>query len=309
MSWAKIDDHASEHPKLLAAGLEAMGLWVCGLMFANRQKARDGLILESQLPLLYPVDSAKRDEICSRLVSVGLWRKVKGGYRIHQFNEWNKTKEQLDAEREGSRERTRIHRENKSKASIGNGDVTALHIAGNGTGNKTRNKNVLDPLRLHSDSATATTPSEDEIRSAHASGVQKVAKRVDPDPEPDPALTICPLDLVETAKSAGIVRDFVERYQVEPEQILDAVREFVSHWTIGGGMGRREANWPRKLRSHLKHTCERLGGLKPIGEVKAAEVAVHSQPYHAATRFRDAGPVMPPAEVKALLAQVLAGAK
>jgi len=114
---------------------------------------------------------------------------------------------------------------------------------------------------------------------------------------------------VDIAKFHGIIRDFVVRYSVEPEQITDAVREFVSHWTIGGGMGRKEANWPRKLRSHLKHTCERLGGLKPIGEVKAIEVATQL-PYHApARRQRETGPVMPPTEVQALLAQVLAGAK
>lgn len=83
------------------------------------------------------------------------------------------------------------------------------------------------------------------------------AEPTGPHPQPtqqptDSKLTICPLDLPEKAEATGIVRDFVERYGVDAEQVREQVREFVTYWTIGGGMGRQDANWPRKLRVDLK---------------------------------------------------------
>jgi hypothetical protein len=84
----------------------------------------------------------------------------------------------------------------------------------------------------------------------------------------EPKLTICPLDLLEKAEKVGIVRDFVERYKVDPELIRAGIREFVSHWTIGAGMGRKDANWPRKLRGDLKFKCETPGKLKRRGPVQ-----------------------------------------
>lgn len=85
--------------------------------------------------------------------------------------------------------------------------------------------------------------------------------------EPDPKATICPLGLVDKLDALGVVQEFVERYHVEADQIRDSLREFVSYWTIGGGQGRREFNWAKKAREHVRRACERPGGLKPIGEL------------------------------------------
>jgi hypothetical protein len=84
--------------------------------------------------------------------------------------------------------------------------------------------------------------------------------------------TICPLHLTEIAERTGIVAQFCDRYRAEPEQIHHAVREFVTYWTIGEGTGRRQFNWPRKLRKHLQTTCERPGGLKALGELGHEEL-------------------------------------
>lgn len=84
----------------------------------------------------------------------------------------------------------------------------------------------------------------------------------------EPKLTICPLNLVEKAEAVGIVEQFARHYQVEPEQIREGIREFVSHWTIGTGAGRKDTNWFRRLRGDLKFKCETPGKLKPIGELQ-----------------------------------------
>ncbi len=105
MTWAKVDDHANEHRKQIAAGGEACWLWTCGLMYANRQTARDGFIPAAVVGMLYPYPPAKTAKLAARLVAVGLWVEADGGYRIHQFTIWNQTKEQREHELEEGRRR------------------------------------------------------------------------------------------------------------------------------------------------------------------------------------------------------------
>lgn len=245
--WAKLDDRANEHRKQLAAGAEACWLWACGLMYANRQPARDGFIPEAVLPMLYPLTPKSRARLCAKLVEVGLWVQTDGGYQVHEFKQWNKTKEQLETEREGTRLRVaEFRRRNATGNEIGNA-VTAPVTRGD----------VLDPYR----SAPLQLPTDPSESSARASEGAS-------DSESDPKLTICPLDLREKAEAVGIIGDFVDKYRVDPEQIREAIREFVSYWSIGGGQGRKQGNWPRKLREHLRRACEKPGGLKPVGEIE-----------------------------------------
>ncbi len=94
MTWAKIDDHANEHRKQLAAGAEACWLWTCGLMYANRQSARDGFIPDGALGMLYPFKAPGK--LAAKLIEAQLWHRVPGGYLIHQFDEWNESAEERD---------------------------------------------------------------------------------------------------------------------------------------------------------------------------------------------------------------------
>lgn len=104
MSWAKLDDKASEHRKQLRAGADACWLWACSLMYANRQAARDGFIPEEALPALYgPAKNPKR--LAEKLVEVGLWEKAPGGWQIHNYHRWNPTAEQVEHERAEGRRR------------------------------------------------------------------------------------------------------------------------------------------------------------------------------------------------------------
>jgi hypothetical protein len=103
MTWAKLDDKANEHRKQLAAGAEACWLWACGLMYANRQRARDGFIPEAAIGMLYPFKTPKR--LAERLVEVGLWERTEGGYQIHRFHYWNQNKERYEDKLASGRER------------------------------------------------------------------------------------------------------------------------------------------------------------------------------------------------------------
>lgn len=86
MSWVKLDDQARHHRKILAAGPVAAWMWACGLMYCNSQKARDGFIPDAAVPILYPIPGWRREAI--KLVSIGLWDRVEGGYKVHDYHEY-----------------------------------------------------------------------------------------------------------------------------------------------------------------------------------------------------------------------------
>ena len=92
MAWIKLDDQFRNHPKILAAGPLASWLYVCGLTFAG-QYLTDGHIPSTMLGMLAAVDNAQ--ELADRLVDVGLWEEVDGGYQIHDFTEYNPTREEV----------------------------------------------------------------------------------------------------------------------------------------------------------------------------------------------------------------------
>jgi len=132
MSWAKIDDRANEHKKQLKAGAEACWMWTCGLMYANRQDARDGFIPEEALFMLYRFSNP--EQLAAKLVEVGLWDVVEGGWKVHNFHKWNLSKEQRDLELAAGRERAAKSYAKKKKSST--------EEASDSTGEENMKKNV-----------------------------------------------------------------------------------------------------------------------------------------------------------------------
>ncbi len=81
MPWVKIDDNFYEHPKVTMAGLEATAIYVLSLSFSARYLT-DGFIPEVQA-LRFAVGAHEPAEtLLQRLVDVGLWERVSGGYQI-----------------------------------------------------------------------------------------------------------------------------------------------------------------------------------------------------------------------------------
>jgi hypothetical protein len=93
MPWVKLDDGFGEHPKVLAAGPLAGWLYVCGLCYANRQRT-DGFLTEAVIYRLADVD--RPQDLAEELVSAGLWHRVSGGYRIHDYLDYQPSREQAE---------------------------------------------------------------------------------------------------------------------------------------------------------------------------------------------------------------------
>src|ERR1051326_2599951 len=88
----------------MAAGNEAVGLYVrCGTYAA--QHSTDGFVPE-QVALLY--GSRK---LADTLVRAKLWRRVRGGWKMPDFLDYNPSKQAVDNERKAAAARQRRRRE------------------------------------------------------------------------------------------------------------------------------------------------------------------------------------------------------
>lgn len=93
MTWFKVDDSLAFHPKTVAAGNAAMGLWVRAGSWCA-QHTSDGYVPTRVITTL---GGRKRD--ADRLVTVGFWLTVDGGYQFHEWDQANPTRVEVEAER------------------------------------------------------------------------------------------------------------------------------------------------------------------------------------------------------------------
>ena len=104
MPWFRLDDSFHSHPKVIAAGNEAVGLYVrCGTYVA--QHLTDGFV-GKPVVLLYGSDS-----LAARLVDAGLWHRARGGWNIHDYLDYNPSREAVEKERKAAAERQRRRRD------------------------------------------------------------------------------------------------------------------------------------------------------------------------------------------------------
>jgi hypothetical protein len=101
MSWARLDDKAHSHPKFLGLDPGAIALWTLGLSYAASIEA-DGFIPRKQVPILAATFRARKRAftLAALLVARRLWDdKGPDGYAVHDYLDYNKSKEQLRRER------------------------------------------------------------------------------------------------------------------------------------------------------------------------------------------------------------------
>lgn len=132
MPWIRIDDHFDEHPKLAAVGPVGWGVWLAGLAYCNRNLT-DGFIPYAiaegigggwlvRVPVDDPDDLNARREgleqvwhigrtsgmggedmtaqwVIDLLLYYGVWEQVRGGYRVHDYEHYQPTRAQVEAER------------------------------------------------------------------------------------------------------------------------------------------------------------------------------------------------------------------
>lgn len=102
----QVDGDFYDHPKTIGMDDSATALWVRAGSY-SAAKLTDGFIADAALSLL----SRCPAEAASELVERGLWRKVRGGYRFHEWSHRNLTRARVESDRAADRNRKRQTRQ------------------------------------------------------------------------------------------------------------------------------------------------------------------------------------------------------
>jgi hypothetical protein len=108
MAWVKLDDHFFRNPKVIMAGRDARDLYLAALCYCG-SGLTDGLIPAGVLRVLgaeADIDDVKA--AAAALVRVGLWHETEGGYEVHDYLNYNPTKERVIQTREARAEAGRL---------------------------------------------------------------------------------------------------------------------------------------------------------------------------------------------------------
>lgn len=113
-----MDDSYPEHPKVDHVGPLAAWLNVCAWAYCARNLT-DGFVPAERVPRL--ADVPKPTQLVDRLVKAKLWEVVPGGYMVHDYLEYNPSREQVMAERAATARRVADYRARTTGNSAGNG--------------------------------------------------------------------------------------------------------------------------------------------------------------------------------------------
>lgn len=99
MAWANLDDSFPSHPKVASLSDGAFRLHVAGICYCAKYLT-NGRILIEIVPTLRP---SFRPKMVQELVEKGLWIQSGDVYEIHDYLQWNVSREYVESERERKR--------------------------------------------------------------------------------------------------------------------------------------------------------------------------------------------------------------
>jgi hypothetical protein len=132
--WFRLDDSFHSHPKVIAAGNEAIGLYVrCGTYAAEH--LTNGFIPED-IAVLYGASNTgsrrnpgtgKPETLAETLVRTKLWLRARAGWRMRDYLDYNPSKQAVDKERKAAAERQRRRRDTLSSRRDSRSDTAVSH--------------------------------------------------------------------------------------------------------------------------------------------------------------------------------------
>lgn len=119
MAWFRMDDGFHNHPKTIAAGTAAAGLFArCGSYAA--QHLTDGFV---------PAAIARQygtATMIKRLIEVGYWTADRDGYLMHDYLDYNPSRSKVEEDRARTAERVANYRAKKTGNAVTNANRNAV---------------------------------------------------------------------------------------------------------------------------------------------------------------------------------------
>jgi hypothetical protein len=244
MSWLRIDDRFTEHPKVLLLSDAALAFWVKVSCWLQRNPKFGGFIPAALLPEITRKPPDEAIELSLQLVNaragglydVGLWIPCEGGFRVHDWDDYQLSPEETEQRRtarveagrrggnrsaklrrEASFEKTEAERPDELKQNQANFKQTSSKAQANAKqtpkqSSSKREANTQANAQAKSNPVPVPVPVPDQLRSKAVDVVAKdltgSARDEDSDAEdrvPPPASTVLPFPSTASG-SSGIVK-------------------------------------------------------------------------------------------------------
>ncbi|MFE2710547.1 hypothetical protein ACFXKI_00800 [Streptomyces mirabilis] len=270
MPWVKLDDRFPSHRKVALLSDRAFRLHVCAMCWCA-ENLTDGRIGERELALVTRIRGVKAT--AKQLEDAGLWDRTEDGWEIHDYLDYNPSREQVQAERKKNAARQEAFRKRRSGTP---------NPPPNGSSNA-RSNGVTGDGETHDGDTTATRPQHDGDTTATSEGavseeeaqVAAIRNGVTNDapsrPLPQP---LSMADVEETSTSRGVVaRDASAPAPIDIDgfELTDAMRAW-SLRTFGPGLdldyetaqfvdhfraqGVRRPNWPAEWQKWIRRSAK-----------------------------------------------------
>jgi len=269
MPWVKLDDRFPSHRKVALLSDRAFRLHVSAICWCA-ENLTDGRISERELALVAHIRGIKAT--AKQLEEAGVWDRADDGWEIHDYLDYNPSREQVLADRKKNAERQERWRQRK------NGNPTPPDGSSNGRSNgvtrggKTQHGDTTATRQQHDGDTNATrngAVSEEESQvSAIRNGVTNGAP-TRPVPEP-----LSMADVEETSTARGVVeRDALAPAPIDVDgfELTDAMRAW-SLRTFGPGLdldyetaqfidhfraqNTRRPNWPAEWQKWIRRSAK-----------------------------------------------------
>lgn len=280
MPWVKLDDRFPSHRKVALLSDRAFRLHVSAICWCS-ENLTDGRITDRELPLVAKVRGVKAT--AQQLADAGLWDRTDDGWMIHDYLDFNPSREQVLAERKKNAERQERFRRRK------NGKPVPPDGSGNGGSNGVTPESTQTPethdgdtnaaRRRHDGDTTATGTGSLFDDEPQVSAIRNgVTNDVPSRPVPSRPLSMADVD-GGSAGSSGAEHDALAPTPIEVDgfQLTDAMRrwcaatyphvdidhstaQFVSHYRSTGA---RRKSWPDAWQKWIRDDAQRATQRRP----------------------------------------------
>lgn len=140
VGWVRVETKFISHPKVLDIGPLGEALWLRGLCYAGEQLT-DGFIPNS---FIKRMGDMKATAVAARLVAAGLWEEVQDGYRIHDYLDWQRSRDEANEISSKRAESGRLGGKQKASNMLANAKQDASKMPSKTVADKIREEEIRE---------------------------------------------------------------------------------------------------------------------------------------------------------------------